>query len=119
MNWKQFPIPFLRRAADGSAETYYKTDAELDAIAAGVPTDRLQLGAAAKQLLADPVLTLAFDRLKDDLVKAFTTSEAHKQDDRERAYFMIWALEGVRGKLRAMVSDAQIIEAEEKRRSSA
>jgi hypothetical protein len=84
--------------------------------AAEAPTDRLQLGAHARQLLDDPVLALAFDKLADDLAQTWRSSQVGDREAREEAYRMVWAIEGARSKLSAMLGDAKLIEAEHARK---
>lgn len=86
--------------------------------AAVLIADRSVLGEHAKRLLDDPVLTLAFDKLREDLAVAWRNTKADDTESRERAYFMQWALEGVRGKLQALLNDAKVIEAEQKRKEA-
>lgn len=86
--------------------------------AVAAPADRVQLGAVAKQLLSDPVLVLAFDLVAEDLVKEWRNSAVRDQETREAAYRMLWALEGAKQKLRAMLGNADLLLAEQRRRAA-
>lgn len=79
------------------------------------PADRRQLGAHAKRLIDDPVLALAFDRIERDLVDSLLNSTVGDTEAREAAYRLHWATEQLRAKLRAMLGDAKVIEAEQAR----
>lgn len=81
-------------------------------------TDRSALGEHAKRLRDDPVLKLAFDKLREDLTAEMLRTKADEPEKRERGYLMIWALEGVRTKLQTLLDDAKVIEAEQKRKEA-
>lgn len=84
--------------------------------AAEAPTDRLQLGAHAKQLLDDPVLALAFDKLTEDLAAAWRDSKLGESEKRDDAYRMVKAIEAVKSRLQALADNAKVLQAEQERR---
>lgn len=83
------------------------------------PVDRSQLGAQAKRLLDDPVLSLAFDSVERDLIATWRKTAVGHREQREEAYRLLWALEGVRARLTAFVGNAKVIDAEQKMRDAA
>lgn len=99
-------------------QRWFSIPAVEEAPLADPPSDQAQLGAHAKRLLDDPVLKLAFDRLAEDVTRTWRNSEVAAVDVREAAYRMHWAIEGVKGKLRAMLSNLQVLEAEQRRREA-
>lgn len=83
------------------------------------PTDRMQLGAGARRLLDDPILALAFDLVERELIATILNSAVADREQREAAYRLHWAKEQVRAKLRGMLANAKLIEAEAKRQEEA
>lgn len=83
------------------------------------PLDRAVLGAHAKALVHDPVLSLAFERVERDLIATWRATQLGDSDSREACYDEVWALEAVKAKLRAFMGDLQLIQAEQKRKEAA
>jgi hypothetical protein len=79
--------------------------------------DTTRLGQAAKRLLEDPVLTLAFELLEDDFVANWRNTPAGDKEAREAWYWRLFALRDVEAKLRAIVGDANRLAAEEASRA--
>lgn len=84
----------------------------------GAPIDRIVLGNAAKRLMDDPVLKLAFARVERDLTGMWRQSAAGDRDGREVAYHQMAALAHVKAALTAFLGDAKVIEAERKRQEA-
>lgn len=78
------------------------------------PLDRALLGAHAKRLLDDPVLTLAFEKVDKELVNAFRRSAPAEERQRTAIYAEMWALKQVEQHLRVFFGNLQLIEAERK-----
>lgn len=78
------------------------------------PTDPVQLGHHAKQLLDDPVLNEALTRIKGKLATAFMGSAVGNTEGREAAYRLNWAVQELEKELRLMVGNAAVIEAQSK-----
>lgn len=72
------------------------------------PEDKAQLGVAAQRLLEDPVLKLAFDRLERKLTDSWRRSQVGDHKAREAAYRMLWATEGLKAELRAMIGTGRL-----------
>jgi hypothetical protein len=89
-------------------------------LATEVPTpvsqDTTLLGHAAKRLLDDPVLALAFDLLEDEYVERWRGSALGDTAQREELYRLYFALLAVRARLRLLLDDANLLAAEEARR---
>jgi hypothetical protein len=78
------------------------------------PADKSLLGLHAERLLADPVLHLAFDRVRDKLNLTWAASTPGDGEGRERCYMQLQGLERVKGELLAILGDKKMIEAEAK-----
>jgi hypothetical protein len=74
------------------------------------------LGHAAKRLLDDPVLALAFDLLEDEYIERWRNSAVEDAVRREEFYRMYFALLAVRARLQLLLNDASLLAAEEARR---
>jgi hypothetical protein len=83
-----------------------------------VAQDTTRLGYAAKRLLDDPVLQLAFDMLEDDFIERWKDTPLGEGDAREEWYRMLYALTELQAKLRGLLDNAQILEEEEARRAA-
>ena len=66
------------------------------------------LGAKAAALVNDEALNEAFDRFEEKLVEALLQTSAIGTDSREKAYFAIKALRGLREELGHMVTDGEV-----------
>ena len=73
-----------------------------------LPTDRREIASAAKQLLDEPVLELAFERLETRLYETWKESGAGDVAVREEAFRLHWAIEELRAELRRMVDSARV-----------
>src|SRR3954464_14304403 len=71
-----------------------------------VPEDQGQLGAAARQLLDDPVLHEALDRVQTKLIDAWRNTAPGETMARDEAYRMYWSLEQFKSELRVMIANA-------------
>lgn len=78
------------------------------------PIDKALLGAHAKRLLDDPVLSLAFERVERKLYETWAGSDPQDAQGRERVFAVHQGLTRVRGELRTMMSDLRMIQAEER-----
>lgn len=83
---------------------------------AAIKEDTTLLGHAAKRLLDDPVLALAFDLLEDEYVERWRGSALGDTAQREELYRLYFALLAVRARLRLLLDDATLLAAEEARR---
>lgn len=119
--WSEWQARRREILADrGEAEIRsWAVEPEAAAEPAAPPDDASQLGAHAKRLLEDPVLALAFARIERDLVASWKGSAVGEQQQRDEAYRLLWALEGVRGKLRGFANNAKLIAAERNRQEAA
>lgn len=73
---------------------------------AAPPTDRRELGTAARQLLDDPVLHLALERVEDKLMQTWRTSNPADEEGRERVYAAYLGMQRFRQELQIMVGSA-------------
>ena len=74
-----------------------------------------RLGEAAQRLLDDPVLTLAFEALDDELLERWKTTKVSDYAGREMLYALHCALVETEAKLRDFVGDAARVAAEQAR----
>lgn len=74
------------------------------------------LGTHAKRLLDDPVLALAFERIENKLAETWRHTAVGDADGREAAYRLHWAVEQLKSELAAILGNAKVIEAEQKRK---
>lgn len=79
--------------------------------------DTTRLGQAAKRLLEDPVLRLAFELLEDDCIRNWRNTPASDKEARELWYWRLFALRDAEAKLRAIVGDANQLAAEDASRA--
>lgn len=70
------------------------------------PEDKRELGTYAKQLLDDPVLHLALERVEDTLIHTWKSSDPADQEGRERVYAAYQGMQRFKGELRRMIGDA-------------
>jgi hypothetical protein len=70
------------------------------------PESKTELGEAAKQLLADPVLHLALRRVEEKLVATWRQTAVGEEEAREAAYALLCGLEQFKGELRLMIAEA-------------
>jgi hypothetical protein len=70
------------------------------------PRDKRELGNAARQLLDDPVLHLALERVEDSLIQTWKTSDPADEEGRERVYATYLGMQRFRGELRRMIANA-------------
>ena len=70
------------------------------------PTDRRELGTAARQLLDDPVLHLALERVEAKLMQTWKTSDPSDEEGRERVYAAYLGMQRFRQELQIMVGSA-------------
>lgn len=82
-----------------------------------ISEDTTRLGAAAKRLLDDPVLRLAFELLEDDVVRAWGNTVVADREKREVLYHQLFALHQISVKLNALLGQANLLAAEEARRA--
>ncbi len=75
---------------------------------------QLRDGARAKQLLDDPMLANAFEDVRLTIISGIATSSFEDAEQRESGYFMLRALESVKGQLERHIRTAAGIQAEEK-----
>lgn len=80
--------------------------------------DADRLGIAAERLIADPVLSMAFDLVKRKLTTTWQASAATDQAGRENVYLQLRALDLARSELMAMVGNRKVLAAEQKRREA-
>ena len=73
-----------------------------------LPTDRNVIASGARQLLDEPVLELAFERLETRLYETWKASGAGGVAVREEAFRLHWAIEELRAELRRMVDSARV-----------
>jgi hypothetical protein len=78
------------------------------------PADKSLLGIHAERLLADPVLHLAFDRVRDKLSATWAASTPGDGEGRERCYMQLQGLERVKSELLALLGDKKMLDAEAK-----
>jgi hypothetical protein len=86
-------------------------------VSVAVAEDTTRLGQAAKRLLEDPVLQLAFDLLEDEYIERWRGSALGDADRREEHYRLYFALLAVRARLQNLLGDANLLAAEEARRA--
>jgi hypothetical protein len=77
-----------------------------------VAEDTTRLGLAAKHLLDDPVLRLAFDLLEDEYIERWRRSPVGDAAAREECYRLHFALLAVRARLQNLLGDANRLAAE-------
>jgi hypothetical protein len=70
------------------------------------PRDKKELGHAARQLLDDPVLHLALEKVEDSLIQTWKTSDPADEEGRERVYATYLGMQRFRGELRRMIANA-------------
>lgn len=71
------------------------------------PRDATQMGEAARQLLNDPVLGAAWDRVQAKLIETWKQTAAGDTEAREAAYRLLWASEQAKAELRLMLANAR------------
>jgi hypothetical protein len=79
--------------------------------------DTTRLGQAAKRLLEDPVLTLAFELLEDELIASWANTAGSDRERRDLWYWRLFALKDVQARLRLLLGDANRLAAEEASRA--
>lgn len=70
------------------------------------PTDKKELGTYAKQLLEDPVLHLALERVEENLVRTWKASDPSDEEGRERIYAAYQGMQRFKGELHRMIANA-------------
>jgi hypothetical protein len=70
------------------------------------PNDKQELGTYAKQLLDDPVLHLALERVEDKLLHTWKNTEVADEEGRERIYMVYQGMQRFRQELRVMIGNA-------------
>jgi len=86
-----------------------------------LPEDRVQRGLdrgrRSAGLLADEVLTEAFDSIEARLTDQWRATPSHSKDEREALFHQVAAVQSVRAQLKAWSDDAKFVAAQiEKRR---
>lgn len=71
-----------------------------------VPQSQGELGEEARQLLDNPVLIEALDRIERKLTDTWRNSRAGDDEEREASYRLYWAVEALKGELRVMIANA-------------
>lgn len=77
---------------------------------AQAPENPGELGREAKDLLDNPTLHEALDRVERKLQQSWRNSPAGDKEAREEAYRLHWAVEALRAELRIMVANAGMAE---------
>lgn len=80
----------------------------LAATLAGMPTDeRIEIGRRAREVLADPVIELALDRYRLQLIEQLVNSRSEQTDARERIYQHVTALAAVKENLKFLANTGE------------
>lgn len=74
------------------------------------PEERIRRGKRAEQLQADPVLVEALRSIRQKQIDQWAASSPEKEDQRQRAYFMLQAVDQLTIQLNAMVGDGKFEE---------
>lgn len=80
---------------------------------ASPPQDKRELGTYAKQLLDDPVLHLALERVEDTLIHTWKSSDPADQKGRERVYAAYQGMQRFKGELQRMIANASMNDADQ------
>ena len=79
---------------------------------------QLRDGVRAQQLLNDSMLNDAFENVRLNIINGIATSSFEETETRESGYFMLRALESVKGQIERHVRIAAGLQAEEKETNS-